>query len=244
MSFIKNGQVLEIKIDFDEESCFLFNDFVENEVIDEISDYQWIVIRNPDEKRFSADDLKNDESVQKYMNQLDLSVINRMDLTDEEAEILHHSLNIGLAHDVEIARKGLLSLPFIKWYASLNGYEGGENWKEAMADYKNIAHGACGHYAEIYIQGSNEEDSEALTKDFETYAFQTPYYFTIDLIDAESGDSIADDGLSGIFDDSYNLEYLFEVITESLDNMPDLNKELRDIAVNELSKMDKSSINA
>lgn len=126
MSFIKNGQVLEIKIDFDEESCFLFNDFVENEVIDEISDYQWIVIRNPDEKRFSADDLKNDESVQKYMNELNLSAIDRMDLTDEEAENLYHSVSMGLIHDVEIARKGLLSLPFIEWYASLGGYVGGE----------------------------------------------------------------------------------------------------------------------
>ena len=242
MIFVKNNQVLEIKIDFDEEGCFLFNNFVENEEIEEISDYQWIVIKNPDEKRFSGDDLKNADFVQAYMNQLDLSVIDRMDLTDEEAEILHHSLNMGLAHDVEIARKGLLSLPFIEWYASLNGYEGGEDWKEAMADYKNIARGACGNYAEIYIQGSNEEDSEALTKDFETYSFKTPYYFTIDLIDAESGDSTAADCLSGIFDDSYNLEYLFEIITESLDNMPELNEELRDIAVNELSKMDYSSI--
>nr|DAV58307.1 MAG TPA: hypothetical protein [Caudoviricetes sp.] len=241
MSFIKNNQVLEIKIAYDDDACF-FDDFIQDSGLERISDYQWIVIKNPGAKRFTADDLKNAESVQDFMNELDLSVIDRMDLTDKEAESLYHSLNMGLFHDVEIARKGLLSLPFIEWYASLNDYVGGEDWEKAMTDFKNIARGDCGEYAEIYIQGMTEEDSDALTEDFETYAYKAPYYFTIDLIDAESGDTIGDDSLGGIYDDSYQLEYLFLHITESLDNMPNLNKELRDMAVNELSKMDYSSI--
>ena len=241
MMIIKNNQVLEIKIAFDEGSIF-FDEFIENAELERVSDYQWLVIKNPSEKRFSADDLKNAEIVQDYMNELNLSVIDRMDLTDEQAEKLRHSLNWGLVHDVDIARKGLLSLPFVEWYASLNCESGGDDWADAMADYKNIARGNNGEYAEIFIQGTDEAHIAEIVNDFVMYAFECPYYFSIDLIDAESGDSIDNDSLGGIYDDSYQLEYLFETITESLDNMPDLDKELRDMAVDELSKMDYSAI--
>lgn len=241
MMFIKNNQVLEIKIVFDDGSIF-FDEFIENSELERVSDCQWLVIKNPSEKRFSADDLKNAEIVQDYMNELNLSVIDRMDLTDEEAEKLRHSLNWGLVHDVDIARKGLLSLPFVEWYASLNCESGGDDWADVMADYKNIARGDNGEYAEIFIQGTDEAHIAEIVNDFVMYAFECPYYFNIDLIDAESGDSIDDDSMGGIYDDSYQLEYLFQTITESLDNMPDLDKELRDMAVDELSKMDYSVI--
>jgi hypothetical protein len=242
MEFIKNNQVLKIKITYDDGACS-FDDFIQNSGLERISDYQWIVIKNPDEKRFTADDLKNAESVQNYMDELDLSVIDRMDLTQKEAEELRHSLNWGLVHDVGIARKGLLSLSFVEWYASLNCESGGDDWADVMADYKNIARGDNGEYAEIFIQGTDEVHIAEIVNDFVMYAFECPYYFSIDLIDAESGDSIDDDSLGGIYDDSYQLEYLFETITESLDNMPKLDKELRNIAVDELSKMDYSSVN-
>ena len=155
MMFIKNNQVLEIKIAFDEGSIF-FDEFIENAELERVSDYQWLAIKNPDEKRFSADDLK--------------------------------------------MRK-------------------------------------------FFIQGTDDAHIAEIVNDFVMYAFECPYYFSIDLIDAESGDSIDDDSLGGIYDDSYQLEYLFETITESLDNMPDLDKELRDMAVDELSKMDYSAVN-
>ena len=238
---IKNNQALEIKIAFDEGSSF-FDEFIENAELERVSDYQWFVIKNPNEKRFLADDLKNAEIVQDYMNELNLSVIDRMDLTDEEAEKLHHSLNWGLVHDVDIARKGLLSLPFVEWYASLNCESGGDDWADAMADYKNIARGDNGEYAEIFIQGTDEAHIAEMVNDFVMYAFECPYYFNIELTDCSTGDVIDDDSLGGIYDDSYQLEYLFQTITESLDNMPDLDKELRDIAVDELSKMDYSAI--
>lgn len=242
MMFIKNNQMLEIKIAFGEGSIF-FDEFIENAELERVSDYQWLAIKNPDEKRFSADDLKNAEIVQDYMNELNLSVIDRMDLTDEEAEELRHSLNWGLVHDVGIARKGLLSLSFVEWYAGLNCESGGDDWADVMADYKNIARGDNGEYAEIFIQGTDEVHIAEIVNGFVMYAFECPYHFSIDLIDAKSGDSIDDDSLGGIYDNSYQLEYLFETITESLDNMPKLDKELRDIAVDELSKMDYSSVN-
>ena len=244
MLLIKNNQALKIKIESDDMGHHLFNEFVENEELERVSDDKYLVIKKPDVKRFSADDLKLDSLVQDFIDQLDLSAIDKMDLTDEEAESLRYSLNWEMAHDVEIARKGLLSLSFIEWYSSLVCEIGGRDWSDAMADCKNIVRGNCSdEYAEIYIQGMDEEESNYLLKEFKTYAYNTPLYFKIELINSTTGDTIADDSLGGIYDSSYQLEYLFETIKELLNNMPELDKELKDIAIEELSRMDHSVVN-
>lgn len=243
MMIIKNNQALEIKIAYDD-GAFFFDEFINDEGFTRLSDYQWLVIKNPDEKRFTADDLKNAESVQDRMNELDLSVIDKMDLSDKEAENLYHSLNWGLVHDIDIARKGLLSLPFVEWLTSLDCHSSGEDWKEAMAEYRNIARGACGEYAEIYIQGSDEEETNFLVKQFSRVAYSSPYYFTIDLIDGKSGNIIDDDGLGGIYDDSMDLKDLKVFIHESINNLLELDEGLKQEAFEEIEKLDYLSINA
>ena len=177
------------------------------------------------------------------MDELRLEAVDSMDLEEEEAVILFQEMDENKGYSLEIARKGLLSLSFINWANNLCGDEGGSDWKEAMVEFRHIARGNdSDEYAEIYLQGMDEEDKEYIVSDFKTYAYQTPLYFSIDLIDCSTGDAMDNDSLGGIYDNSYNLEYLFETITESLDNMPELNKELRDMAVDELSKMDYSVI--
>lgn len=246
MMFIKNNQALEIKIYADDDCGFLFNQFVENEGLEQVSDYQWLDIKKPDNKRFSADDLKSDYRVYELMDELASSVIDYMDLNEEEASILSREMNDNNGYSFEIARKGLLSLSFIDWMNNLAGEIGGNDWKEAMAEFSHIARGNdYSHYAVIYIQGIGDDEAliAEIVNNFKMYAFESPYWYQVELTDCSTGNVIDEDSLGGIYDDSYQLEYLFETITESLDNMPELNKELRDMAVDELSKMDYSSVN-
>lgn len=246
MMFIKNNQALEIKIEFDDDCGFLFNQFVENEGLEQVSDYQWLDIKEPDNKRFSADDLKSDYRVYELMNQLSYTAIDYMDLNELEAAILFQEMDDNKGYSFEIARKGLLSLTFNDWMNNLAGEIGGDEWKEAMSEFSHIACGDdYGHYAVIYIQGIEDDEPliAEIVNDFKMYAFESPYWYQVELTDCLTGNVIDEDSLGGIYDDSYQLEYLFETITESLDNMPELNKELRNMAVDELSKMDYSSVN-
>ncbi len=243
MMFIKNNQALEIKIEADDVGYHMFHEFIEERKLRRVNDYIWTRFDAPDEKRFKESDLETANSIKAYMDELRLEAVDSMDLNEDEAAILLQEMDENKGYSLDIARKGLLSLSFIDWANNLCGDEGGMDWKEAMAEFKHVARGNDSDaYAEIYLQGIDEEDAAFIVSDFKTYAYQTPLYFSIELTDCSTGNVIDDDSLGGIYDDSYNLEYLFETITESLDNMPDLNKELRDIAVDELSKMDYSVI--
>lgn len=243
MMFIKNNQALEIKIEACDIGYHMFHEFIEEHKLYRVNDYIWTRFDKPDAKRFQESDLQSPNAVKSYMDELKLEAVNSMGLNEEEAAILFQEMDENKGYTIEIARKGLLSLSFIDWVNGLCGDEGGSDWKEAMAEFKHIARGNdSDEYAEIYLQGMDEEDKKYIVSDFKTYAYQTPLYFSIELTDCSTGDVIDEDSLGGIYDDSYQLEYLFETITESLDNMPDLDKELRDIAVNELSKMDYSAI--
>lgn len=244
MMFIKNNQALEIKIEADDIGCHMFHEFIEGRKLSRVNDYIWTRFDKPDAKRFKPEDVETPNSIKAYMDELKLEAVDSMELNEEEAAILFQEMDENKGYSIDIARKGLLSLSFIDWANNLCGDEGGADWKEAMAEFKHIARGNDSDaYAEIYLQGIDEEDAQYIVSDFKTYAYRTPLYFAIDLIDCLRGDVIDSDSLGGIYDDSYQLEYLFETITESLDNMPELNKELRDMAVDELSKMDYSAVN-
>lgn len=244
MMFIKNNQALEIKIEADDIGCHMFHEFIEERKLYRVNDYIWTRFDKPDAKRFKPEDVETPNSVKAYMDELRLEAVDSMKLNEEEAAVLFQEMDENKGYTLEIARKGLLSLSFIDWANNLCGDEGGTDWKEAMAEFKLIARGNdSDEYAEIYLQGIDEEDAKYIVSDFKTYAYRTPLYFTIGLIDCLTGNVIDEDSLGGIYDDSYQLEYLFETITESLDNMPNLDKELRDMAVDELSKMDYSAVN-
>ena len=245
MMFIKNNQALEISIETDDIGYHLFHEFIEDRKLHRVNDRIWVRFNKPDEKRFTESDLQTPNSTKDHMDKLKLEVIDSMDLNEEEeAAILFQEMDENSGYSVEIARKGLLSLSFNDWVNNLWADEGDMDWKEAMSEFKHIARGNDSDtYAEIYLQGLDEEDEKYIISGFETYAYQTPLYFSIKLIDCSTGKAIADDLLGGIYDNSYNLEYLFETIMESLDDMSELDKDLRNIAVDELSKMDRSSIN-
>jgi len=243
MMFIKNNQALEIKIEADYIGCHMFHEFIKESKLYRVNDYLWTRFEKPDAKRFQESDLEQPNAIKAYMDELKLEAVDSMELNENEAAILFQEMDENKGYSLEIARKGLLSLSFIDWVNNLCGDEGGADWKEAMAEFKHIARGNDSDaYAEIYLQGMDEEDKEYIVSNFKTYAYQTPLYFSIELTDCSTGNVIDDDSLGGIYDDSYQLEYLFETITESLDNMPKLDKELQDIAVDELSKMDYSVI--
>lgn len=243
MMLIKNNQALEIKIEADDIGYRMFHEFIEERKLLRVNDYIWTRFDKPDAKRFQESDLQSPNAIKAYMDELKLEAVDSMELNEEEAAILFQEMDENKGYTLEIARKGLLSLSFIDWVNGLFGDEGGSDWKEAMAEFKHTACGDYqGEYTEIYLQGINEEDMKYIAADFKTYAYKTPLWFSIELTDCVTGNVIDEDSLGGIYDDSYNLEYLFETITESLDNMPELNKELRDMVVDELSKMDYSVI--
>ena len=54
---------------------------------------------------------------------------------------------------------------------------------------------ATGHSQDdcAYLFGMEEEEAESLTEAFEQYAYETPCYYSVELIDCETGESIAED---------------------------------------------------
>lgn len=125
------------------------------------------------------------------------------------------------------------------------------SWKEWFevaqeADVLPYRYTARGHsqsdWAHLYLLGMEESEAEALASAFESYAYDTPYYYTIDLIDCETGETLDEDSLGGIYDADPDLAYLKEPICESLRLMKDLHPELLSLALEEVQAMDYTSI--
>ena len=243
MMIIKNNQALEIKIEQDALSCHFFHEFVEISGLERINDGTWLLIKSPDKKRFSADDLKSDYRVYEMMNELAYSAVNCMDLNEEEAAILSQEMDENNGYTFEIARKGLLSLSFKDWMDNLAGEKGGYDWKEAMAEFSHIARGNdYTEYAAIYIQGVSDDEAASIVNEFKTYAYHPRLWYEVTLIDCLTGDAISDDSLGGIYDDSFDLSYMKELLKETIDSMPYIDKGLKQEAFGEIEKLDYSSI--
>jgi hypothetical protein len=244
MMIIKNNQALEIKIETDDIGYSLFNDFTANEGIGRIDDATFICIKEPDEKRFKPDDLTSIKAAISALEALDHAIVDSMDLNYEESEELMQAMLNDTAFDIDVARRGLLSLTFSDWFDGLLYKPGSRDWHDAMADLQNTIYSDCGERVAFYLQGvSSEIEKMAIIKEFKMYAFATPLSYAISLIDCKSGDVISTNIVGGIYDDSYTLDYLSGRIIESLNEIPDLNEELRNEVMNKLKSISKASIN-
>ena len=105
---------------------------------------------------------------------------------------------------------------------------------------------ATGHsqstWAYLYLFGMEEAEAEKLANDFEFYAYNTPYYYAIDLIDCEDGRTIADDSCGGIYDDTCDLDYLKHELSLAIKCLGRIDEELKALALEEVQALDYTRI--
>lgn len=212
MEIIKNNHLLKISLHYNTEYAHddLMN-YAESVGLERLSAYDWLMIDNPDEPHFTPEELKRDDSVIDYLNEVayNVSESSMPALTDEEFSDLFHAVGWEEWQDVdmEVARRGLLSLTHAEWWGSLNHEYG--DLTDTLAPYTYMARGdSQGDFARLCLIGTTQEEAESIVKDFEVYAFTTPCGFHVDLIDCESGNTIDQESLGGIYDDTANLTHL------------------------------------
>lgn len=74
-------------------------------------------------------------------------------------------------------------------------------------------------------------------------AFDTPYRYSVELIDCEDGKSIVDDSCGGIYDDTCDLRCLKYELKGTLNSMGEIHPELRDSALEAVAEIDYTDIN-
>ena len=119
-----------------------------------------------------------------------------------------------------------------------------DDLRDTLAPYTYSASGySQGDYARLYLIGMEEEEAERLTKGFKQYAFDTPYRYSVELIDCETGETITDESLGGIYDDTSDLRYLKCELKATLNGMGEIHPELRDSALSAIAEIDYTDIN-
>lgn len=101
---------------------------------------------------------------------------------------------------------------------------------------------ATGHsqsdWAHLYLLGMEESEAEALASAFESYAYDVPYLYDIELIDCEDGKTIADDSCCGIYDDTCDLDYLKHELSLAIKCLGRIDEELKALALEEVQAID------
>lgn len=116
--------------------------------------------------------------------------------------------------------------------------------EEELLPYRYTARGySQGDVAYLYLIGMDEHEAERLTKAFEQYAFDTPYHYSVELIDCETGETVTDESLGGIYDATFDLRYLKCELQATLNGMGELHPELRDSALQAIAEIDYTDIN-
>ena len=245
MEFIKNNQCLKIRVAYDSDmSAVSFEDFIEETGLERLSAHEWLKIGNPEAMHFAPDDLKHDDWVFDCLKEVapNIGDYAMPALTDEEFEELFY--HVGWEEwqeiDLEVARRGLLSMTHVEWYESLSKYD---DLRDILAPYTYSASGySQGDYARLYLIGMEEEEAEYIRKQFELYCFEPAYCFHIELIDCESGEETAWDSLGGIYDTSSGFKDLKGYIVESLQSMDGLHPDLLTEALEAVNELDYTDI--
>nr|DAS17045.1 MAG TPA: hypothetical protein [Caudoviricetes sp.] len=86
-------------------------------------------------------------------------------------------------------------------------------------------------------------EAERLAKAFAQYAYDCPYQYSVELIDCETGETITDESLCGIYDDTFDLRYLKCELKDTLNGMGEIHPELRDSALEAVAEIDYTDIN-
>lgn len=236
MEFIKHNQFLKIRVAYDQDNGYHFKDFIESHDIASIGNgrnSEYIKIGNPEAMHYQASDLVRDARVIEELLLLRHAICNEFmpALTEEEAEDLFGQVREEDWESVnfDTARRGLLSVNHLDWYAGISF------WDDVSAElrpYRYTAHGySQSDWAYLYLIGMEEEEAERLTKDFEQYAYDCPYQYHVELIDCETGETITDESLGGIYDDTTDLRHLKCELKATLNSMDEIHPELRDSAL-------------
>lgn len=247
MEFIKRNQLLKVRVAYDQDNGYHFKDFIEShgiEPIDNVRDYEYIKIGNPEAMHYTASELKRDARVIEELLLLRHVIGNEFmpALTQEEGEDLFDQVREEAWDSVnfDTARRGLLSVNHLDWYAGISFWD---DISAELRPYRYTARGySQGDVAHLYLIGMEEEEAERLTKAFEQYAFDCPYRYTVKLIDCETGDEIEWDSLAGIYDSTSDLKDLKGYIAESLRSMNGLHPELMTSALEAVNELEYSDI--
>lgn len=150
-------------------------------------------------------------------------------MTEKERQEWHDCL------DLDWTRYTLADVSWKEWY------EGAQ--EEECLPYRYTTYGhSQSDWAHLYLFGMSIEEAEPLLLDFQLYAYETPYWYRVELIDCETGETVADESLSGVYDTDTNLEYLKTSICESLRGMKCLRPELLDLALERVQAMQHTDI--
>lgn len=247
MEFIKHNQLLKIHVSYDQANGYYFSDFIESEDIERINNgrnYDYIKIGKPDGLHYTSADLKHDDWVIEELLLLRHVIGNEFmpALTLEEGEDLFEKVreadwdNI----DFDTARRGLLSVSHLDWYAGISFWD---DISAELRPYRYTARGySQGDVAYLYLIGMDEHEAERLTKGFEQYAFDTPYRYSVELIDCETGETITAESLSGIYDNTPDLRYLKCELKAVLNGIGEIHPELRDSTLEAVQDIDYTDI--
>lgn len=245
MEFIKNNQCLKIRVAYDQDyGQIAFDDFIGYTGLERLSDWEWLKFVNPEAMHFAPDDLRTPTSVFDALDEVSLCAdeFTMPALTEEEFTEIFSLLVDGDVDSInlEVARRGLLSMSHLKWYESLNRYN---DLRDILAPYTYSARGySQGDVAHLYLIGMDEHEAESLTKEFAQYAFDTPYRYGVELIDCETGETIADDSCGGIYDDTCDLDYLKHELSLAIKCLGRIDEELLSLALEEVQALDYTSI--
>lgn len=98
--------------------------------------------------------------------------------------------------------------------------------------------GGCIGFKDFFADSGLEEIGE------HAYAYETPYYYDIKLIDCEDGKTIADDSCGGIYDDTCDLDYLKHELSLAIKCLGRIDEELKALALEEVQALDYTSIDS
>jgi len=249
IDIIKNNQCLKIDLSYDRDNACYFENFIEEHGIERIStgnsrDYSYLKIVNPDTLHYLASSLLRDSRVREELELVrhNISTATMPALTANEAERLSEQVDEEDwgSVDFDLARRGLLSMTNQAWYDSLD-----DDSKDAeLRPYRYTARGYCqGDAAYLYLIGMEEAEAEALVKDFGLYAYDAPYRFSVGLIDCETGETLADDSLCGIYDTTSDLVHLKAELVSSITNLDGIDDEVKSLALEAVQALDYTNIN-
>lgn len=243
MEIIKNGQYLKVELAYDNDGGIIaFEDFLRESGIEHIGVNQYIKIGSPDARHYRASQLAEDTDVWEELEVLRhnishetmpaLTILEAWDLSEQvEAEDWENV-------DLEVARRGLMSVTHQSWYDSLD-----DDCKEAeLRPYRYMTRGYCqGDFSYLYLIGMSGEKARAIVADFELYAYDTPYQFRVELIDCQSGDTIDEDSLGIIYDDA-DLAHLKEELESAIKAFDGIDEEVMRLAFDAIRPLDYTDI--
>lgn len=247
MEFIKNNQMLRVELTYDQDNGWHFADFVEAEGLERLDrgrNCAYMKIAEPDAHHFTPDDLKHDDSVIDYLKEVAYGIdeYDMPAITDEEFSDLFHAVGWEEWKDVDmdVARRGLLSMTHQAWWDSLNHEY--EDLSDILAPYTYTARGYCqSDFAHLYLIGMSEEEARRIKADFEQYAYDTPYRFNVELVDCQSGETIDQESLGGIYDDA-DLTYTKEELESAIKNLDGIDGEVMALAFESIRPLDYQDI--